>query len=106
MRLHFSMLSQPSPTTASQAGTPGTQAFVRLPASPHAPDAVGTSGDNARSAVTGTAEIFEPCPLSPTGYFTGGDAQAQCLWAVPGVPICPHRIHKECEQSHIRPRSL
>src|SRR6266568_7467933 len=101
MRLHFSMLSQPSPTTASQAGTPGTQAFVRLPASPHAPDAVGTSGDNARSAVTGTAEIFEPCPLSPAGTSPAGTRKRSVYGLSPVSPFVPTEIHKECEQSHI-----
>jgi hypothetical protein len=82
MKLDFALLSQPTSAAPlrklwGQAGTAGTQASMRAPASPGIGDRPGTGGDNqvtvpvVTSAVAGiTGLLAKPCPQAS--------------------PLCPH----------------
>ena len=80
---------------AGQAGTLGTPAFVRVPASPHPTDGAGTSGDRARSAKTGSAEIVQPCPRSPAGTSPAGTRKPSVYGLSPVSPASPTEKTKD-----------
>ncbi len=69
MKLDFSALAQPAAKTRGQAGTTGTQAFMRVCVSPPVQPDAGTSGDKSAAATLAADQVVAitaPCPpLSP-----------------------------------------
>lgn len=91
MRLNFSMLSQPRPTTAGQAGTPGTRAFMRVPASPHANKTTGQSGTR-RELQTRSVRGPSGVPGSPGHSQPAGTCKPSVHAVSPESPLVPAGI--------------
>jgi hypothetical protein len=104
MNLDFTLLSRPASAQPmhkswGQAGTVGTQAFMRVPAPPGGGDTKGTGGDNSATThlnigmVDGAGDlpsvpcpqVSPPCPRSPTARKTSIHAVSPVSPLVPRV---------------------
>lgn len=90
MKLDFSGLTPPTERPRGQAGTVGTQAFMRVPASPADRGDVGTSGDVAPAAaieLAPMAAVPAECPQASPSCPPLPNAHKPSVCAV--SPVCP-----------------
>jgi hypothetical protein len=90
MKLDFTGLSQPTEKARGQVGTVGTQAFMRVPASPVEPPDVGTGGDIATATVDLPAAVPAACPqVSPVCPQSPGTEKPSVGAVSPVSPVVP-----------------
>lgn len=93
MKLDFSALAQPAEKARGQVGTTGTQAFMRVCASPLAQPGAGTTGDKpaavALVADLAVAALAACPPVSPACPQVAGDEKLNTGAVSPVSPLVP-----------------
>ncbi len=99
MKLDFSALAQPAPKARGQVGTTGTQAFMRVSASPPTQPGAGTSGDKpAAVALVADLGVAVPaaCPPVSPACPQVTDAEKLNAGAVsPASPLVPEEAAQD-----------